>query len=331
MLCCAYCFYDNLHKGHKVVPVKDEESLKKENIDINDYIEDFERTEQVIVNIKDKIENEILTINELYDKMEKETTKSFELKHEKLIKEEKDIKDKLDNEVTKIKSKLEEYLSLLNTIIRNYERLNKGMQILNKEEKNNINMIKKLTYISELNKKQKEMDNISKLLMKSKKLDFIDDNIRYQEYYFNGLPIPKDIQVNDINSNSFCVTWKIDDLNLLNIDKNKIKYKIELRKENEQKFESIYESKNNNHYLNKLESNINYEMRICSAYNDINSEYSDIIKIKTIDSILLNETKKCDECLNKIFEWTGGKRMKLLYRGTRDGMSADKFHDKCDN
>ena len=145
------------------------------------------------------------------------------------------------------------------------------------------------------------------------------------------MPIPKDIQVNDISSNSFCVTWKIDDLNLLNIDKNKIKYKIELRKENEQKFESIYESKNNNHYLNKLESNINYEMRICSAYNDINSEYSDIIKIKTIDSILPNETKKCDECINKIFEWTGGKSMKLLYRGTRDGMSADKFHDKCDN
>ena len=29
--------------------------------------------------------------------MNKEVTKSFELKHEKLIKEEKEIKDKLDN------------------------------------------------------------------------------------------------------------------------------------------------------------------------------------------------------------------------------------------
>ena len=60
--------------------------------------------------------------------MDKETTKSFELKHEKLIKEEKEIKDKLDNEVTKIKSKLEEHLSFANSLIRNYEKINKGIQ-----------------------------------------------------------------------------------------------------------------------------------------------------------------------------------------------------------
>ena len=36
--------------------------------------------------------------------MNKEIKNSFELKHEKLIKVEKEIKDKLDNEVTKIKN-----------------------------------------------------------------------------------------------------------------------------------------------------------------------------------------------------------------------------------
>ena len=63
------------------------------------------------------------------------------------------------------------------------------------------------------------------------------------------------------------------------------------------------------------------------------SNFSDIVKFKTnkFDSILLNETKKCDECLNKIYEWTGGKNMELLYRGTRDGMSSDTFHNKCNN
>ena len=59
--------------------------------------------------------------------MSNETTKSFELKHEKLIKEEKEIKDKLDNEVTKIKSKFEEHLSFTNSLIRNYEKINKGI------------------------------------------------------------------------------------------------------------------------------------------------------------------------------------------------------------
>ena len=38
------------------------------------------------------------------------------------------------NEVTKIKEKLEEYLSLSNSLIRNYEKINKGIQILNKDD-----------------------------------------------------------------------------------------------------------------------------------------------------------------------------------------------------
>ena len=47
--------------------------------------------------------------------------------------------------------------------------------------------------------------------------------------------------------------------------------------------------------------------------------------------MMLNETNRCDEFLNKIYEWTGGKSMQLLYRGTRDGMSADTFHNRCNN
>ena len=286
-----------------------------------------------MIDVKKKIENEIKNINESYDKMDKETTKSFELKHEKLIKEEKEIKDKLVNEFTKIKEKLEEHLSLTNSLIRNYEKINKGIQKLDKEEQdNNINLLKKLTYISKLNKNQKEMSKISQILMKNLKLDFIDDKIKYEEYYFNGLSIPKNIQINDIKYNNCHISWKIDDINILNIDKNKIKYKIEIRKENEQ-FNSIYENNNMNYNINKLESNTNYEIRLCTIYNNIISNYSDIIKFKTnkFDSILLNETNKCDECLNKIYEWTGGKNMELLYRGTRDGMSADVFHNKCNN
>ena len=314
-----------------MIQIEDEEILKKENININDYIKEFDESAKNVMNIKDKIENEIKNINELYEKMNKETTKSFELKHEKLIKEEKEIKDKLDNEVTKIKSKLEEHLSLANSLIRNYEKINKGIQSLNKEKQNkNINLLKNLTYISKLNKNQNEMNKLSQISMKNLKLDFIDDNIKYEEYYFTGLSIPKDIQVNDINSNSCNVTWQIDDIN--DIDKNEIKFIIELRKEQEQSI-SKYESKNMKYNINKLEPNTNYEIRICSIYNNAKSNYSKIIKFKTdkFDSILLNETKKCNECLNKIYEWTGGKNMELLYRGTRDGMSGNAFHNKCNN
>ena len=192
--------------------------------------------------------------------------------------------------------------------------------------------IKNLTYISKLNKNQKEMNNITKMLMKNLKLNYINDNIKYEEYYFNGLSIPKDIQINDITLNSFKISWNIDDINILNIDKNRMKYKIEIRKENEE-FKSIYENKDMNYIINNLNSDTNYEIRICSIYDNINSIWSEIKKIKTdkFDSILLNETNRCNEFLNKIYEWTGGKNMQLLYRGSRDGMSADSFHNKCNN
>ena len=167
----------NHHNNHKIIPINDEETLKKENITINDYIKDFAIYEQNVTNIKEKIENEIKEINIAYEKVNKEVSKSFELKHEKLIKEENDMKDKLQTEVTNIKSKLEEYLSLTNNLIRNFERINKGIKALNKEEgNNNIKMIKNLTYISKINKSQKEMNNISQILMKNLKLNFIEDN-----------------------------------------------------------------------------------------------------------------------------------------------------------
>ena len=178
----------NLHNGHKVVQIDDEETLKKENISINDYLKDFDVCAKNITIIKDKIENEIKEINITYEKVEKEVIKSFELKHEKLIKEEKDMEDKLQTEVTKIKSKLEEYLTLVNDLIRNYERINKGIKTLNKDkDNNNIKMIRNLTYISKINKSKKEMNIITQTSMKNLKLNFIEDNIKYDEYYFNGL------------------------------------------------------------------------------------------------------------------------------------------------
>ena len=54
-------------------------------------------------------------MNESYEKIYTEIKKLFELKHA----EEETIKNQLDNEVTKIKEKLEEYLSFSNNLIRN--------------------------------------------------------------------------------------------------------------------------------------------------------------------------------------------------------------------
>jgi len=88
-----------------------------------------------------------------------------------------------------------------------------------------------------------------------------------------------------------------------------------------------------NYLINNLDSNTNYQIRICSVYNDINSIWSEIKKVKTneFDSLILGETKRYDEFIRKIYEWSGYNNMKLLYRGTRDGMTHDCFHNKCNN
>ena len=107
---------------------------------------------------------------------------------------------------------------------------------------------------------------------------------------------------------------------------------MEIRKENE-KFKLSYEGNNNNCIINNLESDTYYEIRICSFYNNIISNWTKIYKIKTkdIDSIILKNNERKNEFINKIIEWSGYKSMELIYRGTRDGMTSNDFHNKCDN
>ena len=40
-LCCPFCYYMNIHDGHKVLRIDDEESLKKENITIENSSQEF--------------------------------------------------------------------------------------------------------------------------------------------------------------------------------------------------------------------------------------------------------------------------------------------------
>ena len=180
------------------------------------------------------------------------------------------------------------------------------------------------------------MKKLNDTCMRNIKINFEENEnkIKYEEYLFNGIPSPKDIEFKDIDANSFKVNWKIEDINILNIDKNKIKFKIEIRKENSNiNFNKIYEGNEMNYLINNLDSNTNYEIRICSVYNDINSIWSEIKKIKTNEyiSLILKESNRYDEFIRKIYEWSGCNNMKLLYRGTRDGMEGEYFHNKCNN
>ena len=322
-----------MHDEHKVLEITDEESLKKENITIDIYKNDFNNDIKKLENLKNLIEKEMKEIDNTYEKVDKETTKSFELKREKLNKVETDLKEKLKTEVTKIKEKFELSLTEINNLSKTCEKILKGINSLEKEEQN---MIKKLSYISKINTNKEKMRILFQELMKNLKISFIENEstIKYEEYFFNGIPIPSNIEFNNVSSNSFQISWKLDDINLLNINKKEIKFRIEIRKENKkEKFKQIYEGKDNNYLINKLDKNTNYEIKLCSFYNDLISNYTRIYKVKTknLDSLILSEAEKGDEFLNQLLEWTGYKGIELLYRGSKDGAASNVFHNKCDN
>ena len=66
--------------------------------------------------------------------------------------------------------------------------------------------------------------------MKSLDASFNDNNIKYDEYYFNGMPIPKNIEFSEIWGNSLKISWEIDNIKIKDIDNEQIKYKVEMEK-----------------------------------------------------------------------------------------------------
>ena len=324
-----------LHNNHKVIPINNEELLKKENISIEYSTKQYNEINQKLIKIKDNIEEEIIEIDKLYDKIYDDITKSFQKKMEQLIKKENDLKENLQNEVTKIKEKLEFFLSKSNNMIKINDKIIKGIKSL---DNNDINIIKNLSYVSKINKIKKEANLLFQELIKSIKISYEEDknNIKFDEYFFNGIQTPKNIEFNEINEKSLKLSWNIDNIIFKNVDKNQIKFRVEIRNYNmnqTEKFKQEYEGNNNNCLIENLNKNTYYEIRICCLYNDLIGPWSKIYKIKTtnFDSIILKESKKENEYLQKIYEWCRYKDLDLIYRGTRDGTTSNIFHSKCDN
>ena len=131
-------------------------------------------------------------------------TKSFQKEYELLFKKESYLRERLQNEVTKAKEKLENYLSQSNNEIKMNEKIIKNIKnFLNKER----NILKDLAYISKLNKTINETKKLFQEPMKTIKFYYKkqENNIIYEEYAFIEAPIFKNGEsksINDLNLNS---------------------------------------------------------------------------------------------------------------------------------
>ena len=311
--------------------------MKKENITIEDSFNEFNEYLEKINKLKEKSEKEMLKLDQLYDNAIKNLVSSFEEKHSELNKKENEIKEKLQIEVTKVKEKLEQYLSSFNYLINSCEKINKGLKSFEKQDKQ---MIQVLSYVSKINKNKKEMKDLLQKKIKNLKIEYIKEEniIKYTQYYFNGLQFNlKNIEIYDITFDKFKIKWQIDNPKDINIKIDKdFNFRVEIRKEkSNDNFIIAYEGNELNCLIKNLESETTYEVQICIIYNNAQNDYSKIYKVNTkeveVDSLILKESKRANKFLKKIYEFIGNKSMELIYRGTRDGMNSFSFHNKCDN
>ena len=75
--CCFNCYYNNLHTGHKLIQIEDEQSLINENLTIETYLKEFSGIIGKIINLKNNIETNITEINKLFENVYNEITTSF--------------------------------------------------------------------------------------------------------------------------------------------------------------------------------------------------------------------------------------------------------------
>ena len=226
-------------------------------------------------NLKRKIEEEIEKINNSQEKIEEEITLSFKKKHLELEEKEKKLRLELNTKVNNIKEELEDYLKKTNNMLLS---LNKTQELIQNNENKN-NEIKTLYYISEINKGEETAKDFLKKKIKNLNISIYLDNseIFYENYYFNGIPIPKYVKVEEKEKKLY-ISWNIDDSMIKDIDAKNIKYSVSIKDNNnsELKFESL----NKYFYYNYYNEDNEYEIKVRTEIDYCYSDWSEVIKFK---------------------------------------------------
>ena len=205
-----------------------EENLKAYGISYENTISEFNKIFNKVRDIKQNIEEEIEKLNNSHKKIMDEITASFDEKRFQLNKLEKELKLDLEKKVTEVKEELENKLSESSKIIISLERIKKAIKYYAK--KNITNKIKSFYYISEINN-----NNLKALNFYKKPLRNIDislnselNTLNYKDYYFSGIPIPKNINIEEKEDKIF-ISWDIDEFRIKNYNIKDIEYMVEIK------------------------------------------------------------------------------------------------------
>ena len=175
--------------------------------------------------------------------------------------------------VNEIKNELEDYLTKLKNILFSCENLHKSIE--NYESGNN-NM-KTLYFISIIHNNNEKTCNFLKTKIKNLNIAMDNDSfVNYENYYFNGIPMPKDIKVEKIGE-QLNINWDIDDSIIKDIESKDIKFFILIKG-------NIFDWKEEtiNKYINfdRCYENNNYEIKVRTLMDGCYSDWSQIKKFK---------------------------------------------------
>ena len=266
---------DNKHDDkHQLIDIKDKKSLEENDITYKKMILENDEICNNLIKLSDKIEEEAKKIDNLHKEILNEITLSFEKKRQNLDETEKDLKSKLNIKVKQIKEKFTKNLDLFNETLQICEKTKQ--EVKNYLNKKDINDIKLLYYISEINRNNELANSLTKTPIKTSNIFFkYDSYLDYKDYYFNGIPIPGYINIIKKGKKLF-ISWD-NDLSIEDFDQSKMKYLLQIK---EGENISNYETVQKNFLLDKYEKDKDYEIKIRIKINDRIGDWSKIKKFR---------------------------------------------------
>ena len=259
--------------------------MEDNGISYKDLISEFDEIFQKAKNLKIKIESEIEKIDGTYKNIENEIVLSFKKQHIELDEKEKNLKLELNVKVKQIREELEKNLTISSNILLSCEKTNENIK---KFETKINNDIKTLYYISEINKNKEKAKEFINKKIRNYDISFESDKyVFYNDYYFNGIPIPKNIKA-EKREGKLYIFWDLDNSNIKNIKTDSIKYSLIIKIIGSDLLGYKCETNDKFYYYNYYDEINDYEIKVRALIDNYQSEWSTIKKSKNKDQPELN-------------------------------------------
>jgi len=243
--------------------------LEDNGISYDKIITESEQTIKKANNLKLKLEKEIEKLNNSHKKINEEISLSFKKRHLELDEEEKKLKLELNTKVNRTKEELNDLLLKLPKIVSSCERTNEALESyeINNDE------IQSLYLISMIHKNEEKAYEFLKKKIYNLNISM---NYRYTEptyetYYFNGIPIPKDIKT-ELIEEKLHISWDLDDSIIKDIENKNIKFYIFIKFGS---FDDIYEANNKYFDYKYFTLGNNYEIKVRTWMDNCYSDWSE--------------------------------------------------------